>query len=529
MSERTVDSADPIVTTAQGRILGRRTKLGLEFRGIPFAQPPRGPLRFAPPRRIRSFNGGDVLDARYFGDPAPQAPPVPPFDTLVDTRTGSESCLSLNVWTPDANPASRHPVMVWIHGGGYWDESGSDRPYWGHTFSRDGIVFVSINYRLGVLGFLHVAESFGLAEGSGNFGSLDQIAALEWVQENIAAFGGDSDNVTIFGESAGSWSVATLLASRRAAGLFKRAICQSGGGEHVLSPERAQVVTDRFLALSGISAGDVDSLRSADLRTLLAAQERLYEEGLSGGEASAPLLGDDAGLMLCLLPVTTGDVVGAPPRELVAKGAGRDVDLLLGTNTDESALWRLTPGFDLVAPAMLELSRHAISTKGLDAAIAERHYRDHFGEDDLIIAERMETDRMFRLPIVELAYAHALSNAASASGTGRTFLYEFLWSGTSLGACHMSEIPFVFDQLGTPMAALLAGPSPSPAVAALMHSCWMNFATNGDPDPDGRYGWERFDATEAGSFMIDELSKMEYHRDDVLLANWRRGSRSGQM
>ena len=236
----------PVVRTAQGAVRGRWAPSGAEFRGIPYADPPTGERRFAPPRRHASW-GARILSAEHFGDAAPQAPPEPPFGTLLGTRASSEHCLSLNVWTPDTDPQAKSPVMVWIHGGGYADESGSDEPFHGHSFARDGVVLVTINYRLGVLGYLDVADAFGIAEGSGNFGALDQICALEWVQENIAVFGGDPDNVTVFGESAGGWAVATLLASPRARGLFRRAICQSGAGDHVLTTAEAAPITATYL------------------------------------------------------------------------------------------------------------------------------------------------------------------------------------------------------------------------------------------------------------------------------------------
>jgi para-nitrobenzyl esterase len=503
----------PIVPTPQGLIRGRSGPHGVEFRGIPFAEPPRGALRFAPPRRAPRLADGVVLDATFFGDSAPQEPPEPPFGSLLGTRASSEDCLSLNVWAPLADPDALLPVMVWIHGGGYADESGSDQPYHGHTFARDGVVLVTINYRLGVLGFLHVAESFGLSDGSGNFGTLDQIAALEWVQENISAFGGDPGNVTIFGESAGGWSVATLLASRRAAGLFRRAICQSGAGDHVLSPDEAQRVTDRYLELLGVAAGHIDQLRSTDTRPIIEAQSRLYTEALSGGPSTERLLGDRAGLLLCLMPVATGEVVSAAPQQLIADGQGHEIDLIVGSNSFEYGLYRLAPGGIFGAARMFDLSRRHLRERGKDPDAVQAFYRRRYGDHDVTIGEHMESARFFRYPTVELARAHA-------GGPGRTYLYELAWSGTDLGACHLMDVPFVFDRLDTAMALTLAGTQPSQHVADLMHSSWVNFATSGDPDPSGHYGWAPLSAGPPASFVIDNHSRMEDGWDDQLLAIW---------
>ncbi|MFF6983481.1 carboxylesterase/lipase family protein [Streptomyces sp. NPDC008343] len=502
-----------MVRTAQGRVLGRRAPYGVEFRGIRYGLAPRGALRFAPPVRVPAW-GDDVVDARFFGDAAPQEPWDEPFGSLLRTRPGSEDCLSLNVWTPDPSPSARMPVMVWIHGGGYADESGSDLPFHGHEFARDGIVLVTINYRLGALGYLHVAESFGMEAGSGNFGALDQIAALEWVQENIVAFGGDPGNVTIFGESAGGWAVSTLLASDRARGLFRRAIAQSGSGDHVLTPDTAQRVTDRFLHHLGIKPGDVDGLLGVDTRQLLQAQGLVYADSLSGGPESVAMMGDGAGLLVCLMPVTTGEVVSDVPTRLVARGAGRDVDLLIGSNAEEYGLYRLFPGGVFTAEQMLTTARAALQAKGL--AETEGLYRtDHPGADDFAIGELLENDRFFRLPVLDLAEAH------SAGASAATYLYELAWSPTDLGACHVLDVPLVFDRLHTPLGQRLTDGVAAQPLASLMHRAWVDFATAGDPDPFRELGWLPCTESEKYSFVIDEHCHLDQERDAERRRRWR--------
>lgn len=501
-----------MVRTPSGPVRGRTARFGFEFRGLPYARAPQGHRRFAPPEPVGSW-GDDVMDATQFGDAAPQDPWEPPFGTLLQTRSSSEDCLNLNIWTPSLDPSEKRPVMVWIHGGGYADESGSDSPFHGHAFARDGVVLVTINYRLGVLGFLHVAESFSLAGGSGNFGTLDQLAALEWVQTHIAAFGGDPDNVTIFGESAGGWAVATLLAAPRARGLFRRAICQSGAGDHVLTPEQAQRVTDRFLTLAGLHPGDVDGLRGTDRRRLLEAQGLLYGESLDGGPVTEALLGDAAGLLLCLMPVTTGDVVDDTPTALVTAGAGHGVDLMLGTNSEEYGLYRLFPGGVFSAEQMARTSRAALRRNGCDVDAVERYYRERWGPENFAVGEAMETDRFFRIPIVQLARAHA-------PGPAGTYLYELAWSPTALGACHVMDVPLVFENLESSMADVLVGGEKSRAIAEVVHRAWVDFARTGDPDPAGVLGWTGADAAGTPSLTLSDRPRLESEQDENLFRRW---------
>ena len=215
---------DAVVETASGRIRGRNVDGVTTFRGIPYAVPPFGANRLRPPKPVVAWTG--VRDALDWGPKPPQLPYPPPWDVLIPERGPlGEDCLNLNIWTPEQGPAGL-PVMVWIPGGMF--EAGSGATYDGSRFARDGTVCVTINYRVGAEGFLY------LGDGTANLGLLDQIAALEWVRENIAAFGGDPGRVTVFGQSAGGMSVGTLLSMPRAGGLFRRAIAQSGGAHQAI-------------------------------------------------------------------------------------------------------------------------------------------------------------------------------------------------------------------------------------------------------------------------------------------------------
>jgi hypothetical protein len=268
-----------VVETRRGAVRGV-TEGGLAvFRGLPFARPPVGPLRFEPPGSPESWSG--VRDAARFGPSAAQnGALVGPLMSLGITRTG-EDCLYLNVWTPGAD-RGRRPVLVWIHGGAFILGSGSQMLYDGATLARRGdVVVVTINYRLGALGFLRLRDRFGeRLPASGNEGLLDQVAALEWVRDEIAAFGGDPGNVTIFGESAGAMSCATLLGVPRARGLFHRAILQSGAANFLWPPDTAGRVADQLLA--DLAVGSPEELRALPAARLLAAQRRLFMDLMLG-------------------------------------------------------------------------------------------------------------------------------------------------------------------------------------------------------------------------------------------------------
>ncbi|MBS1837392.1 MAG: carboxylesterase family protein, partial [Actinobacteria bacterium] len=280
------DGDHVVVNTTLGDLRGDWHDGIARFAGIPFAAPPVGPLRFRPPAPMTPWSG--VRDATAFGAVSPQNPSM--MDALFggEAEAWDEDCLHLNVWTatpsvgagPDEADALK-PVMVWIHGGGFEMGSGSSPLYHGSGFARDGVVFVSINYRLGSLGFLDLS-SFDPAEaGSGNVGLLDQVAALEWVRDNIARFGGDPDNVTIFGESAGSMSVSLLLTVERAQGLFHRAIAQSGG---LLTKTSAHAAADAAEFLAATGATSVAELRELPVEKLLEAHAAMNLARISDPE-----------------------------------------------------------------------------------------------------------------------------------------------------------------------------------------------------------------------------------------------------
>ncbi len=461
------------VKTRQGEVRGTVVDGVNTFKGIPYAAPPFGVNRFLPPQQVAPWSG--VRDALTYGPKSPQ-PLYPPQIALLlnESVDSGEDCLSLNIWSADLGSAAQ-PVMVWIPGGMYaYHGTGGSPWYDGSRFARDGVVCVTINYRVAADGFLY------LGDDNTNRGLLDQIAALEWVRDNIAAFGGNPDNVTIFGESAGALSVGTLLAMPRAEGLFQRAIAQSGGAQHVSSASTARQIARRLAEQLGVEATR-EAIAAVPIDRLLQAQTAL--EGDLAAHPDPSRWGLEVILtMLPWQPVVDGDVVPAPPMERIGAGAGADIDLLIGTNTDEHRLF-LVPG-DVIDQITPEALAGAIAAYGLPIERALTTYRaaDPDGSPGDLLAA-VQTDWYWRIPAINLANAHVKNGAP-------TYMYEFAWRSPQfngrLGACHALEIPFVFDTLGNETEALW-GADPPQRLADTMHAAWVAFATNGECD------WPRYD------------------------------------
>ena len=472
----------PLVRTTGGLVRG--TAGGVPgvaaFRGIPYAAPPLGPLRLRPPQPAPPWEG--ERDASRSGPVAPQRP-GPLERTLGGYGDLAEDCLTVNVWSPafDGAPEppaaaeARRPVLVWIHGGAFTTGTGAIPWYDGSRLAARGdVVVVTFNYRLGVLGFLHLGDIGGEAwAGSGNTGILDQIAALRWVRENVAGFGGDPGRITVFGESAGAFSIATLLAMRAASGLFQRAILQSGGGTFVHSRSSATALAADVLAELGIGRGDLGRLAEVPVEDLLDAQ------AAAGGRKG--------GVGLAFLPVVDGATLPTHPEAALAAGAGRGVPVLAGTNRDEMRL------FSAVAPDVFAAAddeavvRHVAAIPDVGPAPAEAivaAYRRRWPDlspSDLHVA--IHTDHAFRRPVQRLCALQAEHADA--------WCYWFTWAspifGGWLGSYHGLEIPFVFDNLGQPNVELLTGGGDLQALADAMADAWLAFARDGDP------GWRRYE------------------------------------
>ena len=332
-----MERKDLNVETRRGWVRGTLEGDVRVFRGIPFAKPPVGSRRFAAPEPPEPWR--DVRDATRFGPASHQAnrPLAPILGILVDEE--SEDCLNLNVWAPAPADGARRPVMVWIHGGAWVIGSGSERTYdAAHLVRRGDVVVVTINYRLGPFGFLRTRELGGEIDATGNEAMLDQVAALEWVRDEIAAFGGDPGNVTVFGESAGSVNIACLLTMPRARGLFHRAVLQSGSLNLTRPPSTALGVTRQILAEVGLSPADARRLRDVPAKDLMAAAN-----AVAGRSVIPPFS-----------PVADGELIPARPFAAIAEGSARGVPLIVGTNLEEMKLYRfLDPSLEQMDEAAL--------------------------------------------------------------------------------------------------------------------------------------------------------------------------------
>lgn len=472
------------VTTAAGQVRGLLLDGGVTvFRGIPYAAPPTGPRRFRPPAPPAPWTG--TRDATAFGPTAPKAGYPAPFDVLLPERDiPGQDYLNLNVWTPSV--AGNAPVMVWLHGGAFANGSGSAPYSDGEAFARDGVVLVTLNYRLGADGFLFLDEDGAVP----NLGLLDQVAALRWVRENIAAFGGDPDRVSVFGESAGAMSIGTLLAMPDAAGLFRRTILQSGAAHHTITPETALLITRHLASSLGISP-TLDEFARVPRETLLAAQQKLRDDVSAAPDPAR--WGEVALNLMPFEPVIDGTVLPRDPARVIADGQAPDTDLLIGTNSDEFRLFTVpTEAYGLISEDMV---RAVAAGYGLDPGSALAVYTE--SRPDAAPGElhaRVITDWFYRIPALRLAEARARQRPGSA------FVYEFAWQpptfGGVLGACHAAELPFVFGTLES-FAGLL-GSAPPRGLAAAMHGAWVAFARGGDP------GWPAYDLERRATMRFAE-------------------------
>jgi para-nitrobenzyl esterase len=494
---------EPEIRTASGWVRGRwgRRRWGKDgaadavavFKGIPYASPPVGLLRFCAPRPPQPWNG--TLDAAQFGPVAPQGqfPGAPPASVPDDGNW-----LTLNVWTPDQGAASGGgglPVLVWIHGGAYIFGSGCEPGYDGTTLASLGAVVVTCNYRLGI-------EGFGQLEGApANRGLLDVAAVLRWVAENIAAFGGDAGNVTVFGESAGAGVVAALLAMPVAKGLFRRAIAQSVPGTF-FAPELAADITRAIAIEAGVgvagagagvgAAGAGVGAAGAVTREAVAAVPPMRlvqgQMAVTARLRGYPRWGPVALTVTPFSPVVDGEVLPRAPWRALLSGAARDVDLLVGHNRDEYKLFIQSGGQAGRISEEQAAEVLAAFAPGPSGADAYRKAYPHFGPEQLY--ERVFSDWLFRMPSLHLAQSHA------ASG-GRTFLYELAYpapaSPEEFGACHALDVPLVWGTPPVGMYLTLIGPQPPGEFTELgdvMRREWLAFAASGDPGWPG-YGTER--------------------------------------
>lgn len=484
-----IGSADPEVRVSTGRLRGRMEDGVAVFRGMPFARPPVGALRLAAPEPAEAWDG--VREAGAFG-------PRPPQSRLLGS-SGADGAdgdwLTVNVWSPDLS-AARLPVMVWIHGGGYMYGWSGDPLFDGRVLARDGVVMVTFNYRVSAEGFGHFQEA------PANRGLLDQVAALRWVRDNIAAFGGDPDRVTVFGESAGAGSIAALMAMPSAAGLFRRAIAQSVPGLFF----SAELAADIAAAVAGELGLPP---RASELARL--SPEQLIEAGdaMSEKMGGYPQWGRVAHVPTLCAPVVDGEVLPAVPWRSLADGTANEVELIVGHNRDEYRLFMAISG----DTGQITAERADTALRAL-APDPEAYRAAYPGADEERLYELVHSDWLFRMPSVRLAEARQRH--------GRAHLYELTWpapgmGGDLLGACHGLGLPLTFGNLTAGAAGLLLGQDPPPDAAELsarVRAAWIAFATTGDP------GWPAYEPQDRHTWIIDTKPDIAAYPEETSRELW---------
>ena len=459
-----------IVETVFGKLEGEFEEGLYIFKGIPYAEPPVGKLRWMPPESPSPWQG--IRKALEFGAVAPQV--IRYTDELASQEPQSEDCLFLNIWTPGLDDA-RRPVMFWIHGGGFQAGSGSLPLFRGNLLAkRRDVVVVTINYRIGVLGFLNLHEiTGGRIPASGNEGLLDQIMALKWVKDNIARFGGDPDNVTIFGESAGSMSASLLLTLDQARGLFHKAIMQSGSTNVVRSLESVVKMSDLFLSELGINKNDTESLRSASADRILSAQAKIASR---------------VGSVTPVEPLIDGRIIPGNPLDKIRAGSASKIPVICGATLEETRMFLIMEprAKDIDETGLTKMVQHFIPKARVKALIETyRQIRARRGMSiapyDLLVA--IQTDCMFRMPAIRVAEAQ-FENKQNA------YNYMFTWQAPMLGAYHSLELGFVFGNLLPDVHGT------GPAVERLsrqIQDAWTTFARTGDPSCHLLGLWPRYD------------------------------------
>jgi para-nitrobenzyl esterase len=497
-----------IAQTAAGAVEGELRANHIVFRGVPFAAPPIGKRRFAPPDPPIPWTS--VRSAREFGPSAMQGEPFAPGAGAEGPT--SEDCLYLNVYTPGLN-GLRRPVLVFIHGGAFIIGSSSSPLYDGGRLAELGDqVVVTFNYRLGAFGYLCLGEAATRWGATANVGALDQLAALRWVQTNIEQFGGDPSNVTLFGESAGATSVLHLMAMPAAEGLFHRAIAQSPAAALTLAePAVAIGLAEQLLA-----ALDVPPRHSERLRELPAEAIRDAQTRVRGRPSD----------WLGFFPVLDPDTVPKQPREVFANGGGARVPLVIGTNRDE---WNL---FELPSPADAKPQADPASelvAAGFPAAARDRIdrvfdvYRRSRKEKNLPHHDRalfraLLGDLKFRIPSVRFAEMHV---ARRLPAYAYFFTYPSPAVRGALGSCHALELPFVFGTLDAPLQEHFAGTGKAVQnLSAAMMQAWSTFAATGAPHDDATDCWPRFDVESRATRVFDVPSRIEQAPYDDERAAW---------
>lgn len=505
------DLSHPVVSLSTGSVRGIAEDGIAVWKGIRYAQAPTGELRWRSPVASSAHDG--VRDAFEFGAAAPQSPnPAVPLgaDTVTD-----EDCLFLNVWAPwgaDAATGAPRPVMVWVHGGAYTFGSASQPLFDGRALVQSGdLVLVSINYRLGGLGFLDLTGFADGAEVDSNLAVRDVLLALKWVQENAAAFGGDPEKVTVFGESAGAGIVTTLLTVPSAEGLFSRAIAESSPVSSVYNSERAKSSAAVFLEALGVET--VADARAKSIDDIVAASSEVY--------AKIPALAPGT---LPFAPVVDGELIPEHPLTRLREGRALPVPLLIGTNRDEATLFKYmkSPLMPITEPTINAMFS-AMSAENPDVTLPPREQvlEAYEGVRHRAIGLGIARDIGFRMPTLWAVEGH--------STVAPVWLYRFDFATPMLrvlgiGATHATELPYVWGNLDSTAkdpTFLLGGRRKGRALSERMRARWTAFANGEAPGaPAPAPAWPKFDLSSRQSLHIDVTDQVQSDLDDELRKGW---------
>jgi para-nitrobenzyl esterase len=476
-----------IIETKSGKVQGYKENEVEVYKGIPYGKTPVDDLRFLPPVAIEPWKG--VLDASKYGSCAYQG-----YTQLEEwfgkIEPESENCLNLNIWTPAADDEKR-PVMFWIHGGAFIIGSGIDLMYDGSALAKRGdVVVVTINYRLGALGYLYIPGV------TANVGQLDQIAALEWVRDNIESFGGDPDNVTIFGESAGGLAVVTLCAMPAAKGLFHRVIAHSAP---FFDPEVSEKNSKGLMRMLKLKKGDIDGLRNIPPEKIIETQNAYMAKNPTD--------------ILAFRPLIDGTTIPKHPLIAFQNGECKNIDFMIGSNLDEAKLFTaLDPSFNEMVKSGGENALIGyLATMGIDAersrTIVDTYKKAREGKFSTEPKELMNvliTDYIFRISTIRLLEAQRKYQP-------NTFNYLFTMESPNedLGAAHAVELPFVFNTLDAPGMDEFAGKGPEvEALSKKMMDAWIAFAKTGNPNHEGIPDWPSYDVEKRATMFLGKECKI---------------------